>query len=764
MFFRGRLYYKPGSYSFVDATGLAVQGLSATGVVALVGSAIGGKPAGDMIKGSELVRLTRPGKEGDYFRGGDLYEAVPLAFEPADDEDIQGGASVVIPVKVDPDTQATATFTNASGDSLVLTSADYGEDMNQIAVEIADGTNQGKRIAVTLEDVVQAVDNIGGDPFFTLIYRPATGAGGVGWEAMTAEILANGQLRCSGSFANAGLDGAVSAGLSGAYTIVSSNAGDTTQVVTVYGLSAGVPTRRQATLNGVTPVALGNFDAGDVFGVILSGTTLGNITVRDSAVTTVLTVTTGQVQSGAVKTSAFFVNGALTQVSSGASTNAVWYVGRNAAGSVVIDRLALTGASPVTSAVTTLVTLEAIVLGEVEAAQTVTISGKALQSSITTQNTLQKLADYVNARQVTASPDPYGFELLLTTTRTTFAVALLDLTVAAVNVFSPVTGSFYADLQLLVEAVNNGMDLVTAAAATGAIGVPTNTSMSTFLSGGTNGTALQSHWQYALDLLKQVFVNFVVVISPDPAVHAALKAHCAYMAGDGKKERSGLVGILNTGLTDLADKDEIRAQILALNSRHIQVVAESVERFNHEGERETFSPPFHAVLAAGAKAGAGLGGSITFKYANALAFNRDSSWNPVDDAEELIQAGLLFTEEVEGVGTRWVRNITTHLSSSNIAFTDATVNEAVNYSVYTFRTNMEAFVGAKGTQGTVNQAKAGGGFILNQLIAAEALVDWRGLTIEKTLDILDVVAEIAPTIPVNFVRTVLHLNSFRQTA
>lgn len=764
MFFNGQLIFKPGSYSVVDASGLASKGLGANGIVAVLGTAEGGQPAGTMTSKSEFLSVSRPGKEDDLFRSGDLLEAIPFLFEPCNDQDIPGGAQLVIPMKVNPDTQSTATFANAEGDSLVITSADYGDFTNQIQVVIATGTTQGKRIVVTLEDVVQTIDDVGGDDIFTCIYRPASGAGGVGWETMTMEVLSGGQIRANGSWNNLGLDSEVVAGIASDYTAVSANAADTTQTLTVYGLRGGVPTRVQVTLNGTTPVALGAFDVGGPEGAILSAVAAGIVTVSDTAPTAVLTIAAGQVQRGARKMSSFFVNGAITQVADGASVTSVWYVGRNAAGSIVIDRLALNGLTPVVSAVTTLVSLEAIVLGEVAAARTVTISARALQTTAATQNTLQKVADFVNARQVANSPDPFGFELELQTARTTFAVSLLDLTLTPTNIFTPVTGSFRADLNALVEAINNNMDLVTAEAASGAIGVPDNTAPSVFLSGGATIAAQFSDWQAALNLLKLTRVNTIVVLTADPAVHAAVKAHCNFMAGIGRSERDAVVGLMDAAGTALADVDEIRDQILDLNTRHVRAVAQSVERFNKAGELTEFDPPFHACLVAGAQAGSPVGTPLTFKLANVNGFDQDSSWNSVNDAEEMLQLGLMFLEDVEGIGRRWVRNITTNVGSDNIAFTEASVNQAVNFSVFNFRTNMEVSVGKKGFAGTVNAAKSVATNTLGLLVDAEVLTQYRALDIELILDVLEVSVEIAPVIPINFVRNVLHLVTARLAA
>lgn len=44
IFFNGRLISIPGAYTEVDASGLEAVGLGASGLVALMGTSIGGKP------------------------------------------------------------------------------------------------------------------------------------------------------------------------------------------------------------------------------------------------------------------------------------------------------------------------------------------------------------------------------------------------------------------------------------------------------------------------------------------------------------------------------------------------------------------------------------------------------------------------------------------------------------------------------------------------------------------------------------------------
>ena len=398
--------------------------------------------------------------------------------------------------------------------------------------------------------------------------------------------------------------------------------------------------------------------------------------------------------------------------------------------------------------------LIAIVLGDVPAARTVTTSAEAARGDGNVQSTLQKLADFFNGR----SEGTDGFSFTLVTGDTQFDPDDLDVSVTPVNVFGSADPAFLADLYAVITWINVNSSLATAARATGATGgAPTNTAAPVFLQGGVEGTTTQSNYQTALDLLKQTRVNSIVAWSSDPAVHAAMEAHCAFMSGIGRSERDCFVGLQNTAQTDVPTKTEAKAQIVDLNSRHVRAFAQAVDRFNTAGVRTEFQSFALATLAAGMQAGSPVGTSLTFKFPNILNFRQDTSWNPSDDGEEMIQAGLVFVENVEGTGRRFVRNITTFLQSNNLAFTEGSVNEAANFAVFQLRNDLEFSVGQKGFAGTPNAAGGVAIKSLGLLVDSEIITAWRALNVELKADVLEVSVEIAPVIPTNFVKTTVHL-------
>lgn len=764
IFFNGRTISVPGSYSEVDASGLEQVGLGATGIVAVLGTAEGGRPVSDITETKDFIRIKKPESARTQFRSGNLREVADMLFAPAKDPNILGGAVEVVAMKVNPATQSVGVLANAYGDCMDLTSVDYGAFTSQVNVSIGDGTSQGKLVTITFEDVVESVDDLGGDSIFKVKYVKPTG----GWDTMTANIEAGGHLVCAGTRDVGGLDGQITAQPSGAsvMSVASSDSGDTTQQITIYGLDdTNAAVKETLNLTGDTPV-VGTQVFSKVLGARLSAAAVGTITVSDDDPATILTIAPAALTAGLAVCSTMYAAGTIDVVADAATTKNLLLVGYGSTGAVQLEKLTLNGTTPVNGA-GVFSELTYLAMGEVEAARTVTFSGEAIRTNASTQNTIQKVADYVNARAVGTD----GFILTVVTGMTTFDPDDLDVTNGAggaVSCLSPAEPDFYADLWAVINWMNLNSQFVNSERASGAVGgAPNNTTAPLFLAGGAEGTVVSQNWQDALNLLKKVRVNSIVALSPDPAVHAMVDAHCAYMCGIGRSERDGFVGLMNAGMTDVASKTEVKSQIVDLNSRHIRAFAQAVERYNTAGEREEFAPYFQAAIAAGMQAGSPVGESLTFKYANVLGLRQKSgtgSWNPTDDAEEMIQAGLCFMESVEGVGRRVVRNITTHLSSNNIAYIEGSVNEAVNFAVFNFRTNLEFAVGKKGFSGTINAGKGVAINTLGLLKDAQVIVASRSLDVELIVDVLEVSVEMAPVIPINFIKNTVHLVTIRQTA
>jgi hypothetical protein len=543
-----------------------------------------------------------------------------------------------------------------------------------------------------------------------------------------------------------------------ALEIVSSNAADTTQVVTVYGLDASnVPQSQSATLNGTTAVAVaGTWNLETA--VVMSATALGTMTLRIAGGgATVATLTAGQTNKGRVALD-IAATGFHTVQADGATTRKVVYRGLNAVGSAIAEVLTLSGATPVVFA-GAFAKFTSVEVGNIESARTATLTSKVFNAASVSHPTIQKLKDLVAANV------DFTFTVIVGNP-TEYLLADLDY-VAAQNILSPTTASFYARLADIVAELNAKSQLVTAERVSPGTGAPSNTSSQVFLAGGHEGdagqpgvvTATASDWQNAIDKLKQVFVNTLVLGTDSAAVHAMGVAHCEFMGGAGKMERDIVMGAAANETVA-----QLKARALALNSRHARLATQEVSLFNTDGERVFQPPKFQAALAAGMQAGTSVGNPLTNKYANILGLRQHSSWNPIDNVEELLAAGLFVMQFDEGKGFKVVRNLTTYLKDNNLAYSEASVNQATNYSVFVLRSRMETIIGKKGFARTVQAAAAAADGVLESLVRDEILAAYKKPTFELALDVLRMELEISPIAPINFIPIVVNLKPFSLAA
>src|SRR5687768_14095329 len=171
IFFLGRRINIPGAYSQIDASALSPTSPAAVGIVALVGTAEGGKPK--TVEESESD-CTTPEKIKTRFRSGNLRIGGTFCFDPSAEQDGQGPVKTVA-VKVNAAAQSSLTLPDGTPvNSVTLTSKDYGLFTTQINVAVAAGTTKGKKITIKFEDVIETFDDVGGDNIFTVQYTPGS--------------------------------------------------------------------------------------------------------------------------------------------------------------------------------------------------------------------------------------------------------------------------------------------------------------------------------------------------------------------------------------------------------------------------------------------------------------------------------------------------------------------------------------------------------------------------------------------------------------
>jgi len=747
IFFNGRRLNIPQAVSKIDASALASVSPAAAGIVAYLGTAEGGAP---LTVDESLADATRPGTVSTRYRSGNLRTAGLFGFEPTADQAIPGGAQTEILVKVNPSTQSGVSLADGNAlDALDVTSRDWGLFTNQISIEVAAGTTVGKKYTVVFEDQVEVFDDVGGVSVMDLTYVP--GASGYGTALATVSAAS---LTVAATKAVTGLSAQRTTAMPapGVVQVASSNAGDTTQTLTVYGLTAGnAYVSEVLTLNGTT-VVVGAVAFGKVLAARLSAVAVGTVTASDNPVTVSLFVLTpGQLTRGLLDTTNTPAAGVATvSVDVNSATHFV-ALGTNAAGTAVSQVINLAAAAVPVVGTTQFGALTTLLLGDVPGARTVTVAINAVVTLHTEFSTVQRAVDRLNALA--------GFTANSNVSNpTTFLMVDLDYHQAAarpaVSVLS-VVADLYADLMAPV--LNSVSQYVQFARATGGKLPPANTVAPVYLTGGGEGVTTINEWAAALKLLEKRRYNIIVPLTEDPAVHNLVLTHLIAKNGRLKSEAFGIVGI-GTALGRGETRTNIQAQIQALNSRHVCAVSQEINKFSPAEGVATWYPPFMlAAMAAGMKAGAQIAEPLTRKTILVSDIRQDASWTIEDDASALIDRGLMMLEKVDGVGVRWIRSITTHLADDNLVFTEMSSNESLITFVYRFRTALELKIGQRGLGKSAGSIKSLALGVADAMVAEEIIVAFRSLTVDQIGDVFPVSIEIATVNPINFIPITVHL-------
>lgn len=166
---------RPNTTISVDDSALGATAGESIKNIVLVGSAVGGEP-------HVLYQLTSFPQARDIFKGGELLDAIELAWTPSDAED---GAGVIYAMRADEATQA-----KLDKSPIEITSKQYGDLANKLVVELTDNVlTSTKRLRVrdTSTNEVEVFDNLGN--IFTLTYK--------GSEALANATIKDGKLTIS---------------------------------------------------------------------------------------------------------------------------------------------------------------------------------------------------------------------------------------------------------------------------------------------------------------------------------------------------------------------------------------------------------------------------------------------------------------------------------------------------------------------------------------------------------------------------------------
>lgn len=317
-----------------------------------------------------------------------------------------------------------------------------------------------------------------------------------------------------------------------------------------------------------------------------------------------------------------------------------------------------------------------------------------------------------------------------------------------------------ADLQACVDWFNSVQEGFITATRKPNVGKPPAFSNWVGLTGGSDGNVTMAEWQQAYDVLQSEDVQWVVPLSPSPAIHAMNDTHCAYMSNIARMERRGIVG----GSSGASDDEAIEAA-KALNSDRTSLVHLGYYDYDARGRLVLFEPYMLAALLGGAFSGVNPGTALTNKSLKIRGLERKLR-NPTD-TDKLIRGGVLCVEDTTRRGYRVVKSITTWLNNNNYNRVEISVGVALDFVARNVRNALDPLRGAKGNPQTMALAFSRAETTLIELARPEpsgpgVIVGddlnpaFRNITVSLDGDVLRVEFECSPVIPINYIPVVIY--------
>lgn len=686
--FNGLTLFHPGGLSKIDASNIIPVGLTASGIVGIIGEADGGPPG-------VLTVMDDGTLAGPTFTSGALPDATRIAFDPSNDERINGGAFRVIAYKVNKTGASRSSLQLPGATALISDTVAAGSTTTVINLTTGGLTvnaHKNRWLLIGTEQrkiVSNAASTVTVAPGFSVAPVATTVVKILNSEILLTSLdygLQTNQITVEVE-AGATPNTSIVTVAKGSITNLSPELGGQAYLEVKY-VGGAIPANGSGTIFAATTstitLTVASAPSLNAFaGMVLqfADGTQRLITGNTAANPTIITLDAAHVITTA-QAAAFVTTSAAVR-------------------NVTQANVSIAGASGVATGMTSAV---------LPVADNLSITFSANQ-------TLKQLVDYINGNtnyQATIPAGINGDTTLMASfdfgTRATAVDCRFD------DLIDPADkGTFRRDLQVIIDWFNGFSTLVSATRAnTGTTEggqLPAPTLVAYTLAGGARGTSSNSDWQDAFDAFLRIRVNHIIpLISQDlvnegnsstatfASVAAQLSSHLSEANGIGKSERGGYIGgkLTKTGLL---------LQASQLNSTDVQLFGQQFTVPNVGGTLVTQPEWSAAVLAAGMRSGAPeIGEPLTFKFIKTTGVTQSTTWDPTSrtDVNALLQGGVMFAESGSNGGFRWVRDLTTYLADDNIVFTDGNTRDAERFISYDLRTGLEdEFTGLKAKPATV---------------------------------------------------------------
>jgi len=163
----------------------------------------------------------------------------------------------------------------------------------------------------------------------------------------------------------------------------------------------------------------------------------------------------------------------------------------------------------------------------------------------------------------------------------------------------------------------------------------------------------------------------------------------------GKSERNAYISFNGS-------KDDLKDKAQTSNSGYCSMLGHQVRVLNKFSELVWLDPWAAACITAGMQAGSPVGEPTTYKIINVNDIRiEDGSWSAKQDGAEMIEAGVTVLQPIDTGGFRVQLGNTTYGVDANFVWNRVSVVEAAGFVAYDLRYNLEAvFTGTKARTGT----------------------------------------------------------------
>lgn len=289
----------------------------------------------------------------------------------------------------------------------------------------------------------------------------------------------------------------------------------------------------------------------------------------------------------------------------------------------------------------------------------------------------------------------------------------------------------------------------------------------TALSQPAGSAPLPADWESALTLLDTKDVQWLQVVSGNPAIHAKCEAHVHLCSTTLKRERRSVCGTV----VGTSDTDAI-AQAKSLNSKRTSLVHIGHYKYNDAGKLELRPAYMTAALVAAAFAGLAPGEPMTNKSLQVNGLERDVV-NPTE-TDVLLRGGVMPIENTDE-GYKVTQSITTWLGDSKYNNREQSCGVAIDFTQRNMRQALDPIRGSKQSPLLLSRGLSIAKTTLTELAREEpngpgVLVGnddyppFRNITGTVVGDVLRIQYEASPAIPNNYILLTMYARPYSGSA